>query len=126
MGPKTIIESSAGVGLPWKGPAKVDGQVWPAADDRTVWIPRGAHSVESAAAQPGPRLLRLNGELKAASAANARTIEFSYQSDARAIAVLDRQPANLKIDGTDSAMNSAGPTTLLLPRGQHVITVTTE
>ena len=126
LGSKTIIESSAGVGLPWKGAAKVDGQAWPAADDQTVWIPTGAHSVEPAASQPGPRLLRLNGELRAALTVNATTIEFSYQSTARAIAVLDRTPVKLQVDGTDARMSMAGPATLLLPRGQHVITVLTE
>jgi hypothetical protein len=126
LGSKTIIESAAGVGLPWKGAAKVDGQIWPAADDHTVWIPAGAHSVEAAITQPGPRLLRLNGELRAASAVNASTIEFSYQSAARALAVLDRTPVKLQIDGADAGMSKAGPNTLLLPRGQHVISVTTE
>jgi hypothetical protein len=70
--------------------------------------------------------LRLNGELRAASAINATTIEFSYQSTARAIAVLDRPPIKLRIDGTDAGMDKAGPATLLLPRGQHVVTVSTE
>ena len=126
LGSKTIIESSSGVGLPWKGAVKMDGQNWPAADDYTVWIPSGAHSVEAATPQPGPRLLRLNGELRAAAMVNATTIEFSYQSGARAIAVLDRTPVKLQIDGTDARMNKAGSATLLLPRGQHVVTVSTE
>jgi hypothetical protein len=126
LGSKTIIESATGVGLPWKGGAKVDGQSWPAADDQTVWIPPGAHSVEVAAPNPGPRLTRLNGELRAARTLSATTIEFSYQSAARAIAVLDRAPVKLQIDGTDAGMSKAGPTTLFLPRGQHVVTVLTE
>ena len=126
IGGKTIVESSGGVGLPWKGGARVDGQVWPAADDRTLWIPSGAHTVEPAESRSGPRLLRLNGDLRAAKIANPTTIEFSYQSAARAIAVLDRAPVRLKLDGTDSKMTSAGTHTLLLPRGQHVVTVSTE
>ena len=32
LGPKTVIDSASGVGLPWHGPAVVDGQPWPAAD----------------------------------------------------------------------------------------------
>jgi hypothetical protein len=126
LGSKTIIESGAGVGLPWKGAAKVDGQIWPAADDQTVWIPPGAHSVEAAPSQPGPRLLRLNGELRAAALVSATTIEFSYQSAARGIAVLDRAPVKLQIDGVAAEMTKAGPATLVLPKGQHVVTVTTE
>jgi hypothetical protein len=91
-----------------------------------VWIPPGAHSVEAATPEPGPRLLRLNGELRAARRVSATTIEFSYQSAARAIAVLDRTPVKLQIDGTDAGMSKAGPATLVLPRGQHVVTVLTE
>jgi hypothetical protein len=126
LGSKMVIESAAGVGLPWKGAALVDGQRWPAADDETVWLPAGSHSVELAPPQSGPRLLRLNGELRAARAVNATTIEFSYQAAARAIAVLDRPVRRIQVDGADEAPVRAGPATLLLPRGQHVITVYTE
>jgi len=76
--------------------------------------------------QPGPRLLRLNGELRAARAVNATTIEFSYQAAGRAIAVLDRPVRRIQVDGADEKPVNAGPATLLLPRGQHVITVYTE
>ena len=50
MGPKTVIDSAGGVGIPWKGGAKVDGQLWPAQDDETLWLPAGPHAVEPAAA----------------------------------------------------------------------------
>ena len=126
LGSKMVVETAAGVGLPWKGAALVDGQRWPAADDETVWLPAGSHSVEFAPLQPGPRLLRLNGELRAARAVNATTIEFSYQAAARAIAVLDRAVRRIQVDGADAAPAKAGPATLLLPRGQHVITAYTE
>jgi len=126
LGAKTVIESAAGVGLPWKGPAMVDGQFWPAVDDETVWVPAGAHSVEAAPLQQGPRLVRLNGELKAAHLVNPAAVEFSYQSAARAIAVLDRLVLRIQIDGVDEEPVKAGPSTLLLPRGQHVVTVFTE
>jgi len=122
IGPKTVIEST-GVGLAWKGPAMVDGQVWPAADDDTVWIPPGSHSVEPAAASPKLRLLRLSGDLKAARVTNTAAIEFSYQSEARAIAVLDRVVSRVEIDGIEVVPRTAGRATLLLPRGQHVVSV---
>ena len=48
VGAKLSIDSASGVGVPWKGPAMVDGQAWPAADDATVWLPAGAHTVEPA------------------------------------------------------------------------------
>jgi hypothetical protein len=126
MGPKTIVDSASGVGLPWKGPAMVDGQLWPAADDDAVWLPAGPHSVEPTGRPSGARLVRLNGDLRAARAVNATTIEFSYQTTARAIAILDRPPLRAQIDGAEEPLQRAGPNTILLPRGQHVVTITTE
>ena len=126
MGLKTIVDSASGVGLPWKGPAMVDGQLWPAADDDAVWLPAGPHSVEPTGRPSGARLVRLNGDLRAARAVNATTIEFSYQTTARAIAILDRPPLRAQIDGAEEPLQRAGPNTILLPRGQHVVTITTE
>src|SRR6185369_6242710 len=59
-GPKTTVDSVIGVGLPWKGPALVDGQPWPVADDDTLWLPPGPHSVEPGARHAPLRLVRLN------------------------------------------------------------------
>jgi hypothetical protein len=126
MGPKTVIDSAGGVGIPWKGGAKVDGELWPAQDDETLWLPAGPHAVEPAPRSAGPRLLALNGDLKAARAVDAHTLEFTYQSASRGIAILSRAPLKLQIDGVDETLKLAGPATLLLPRGQHVVTLTTD
>jgi hypothetical protein len=126
LGPKTVIDSAGGVGIPWKGGAKVDGQRWPVQDDETLWLPAGPHAIEPAPATAGPRLVHLNGDLKAARVMNTYTLEFTYQSGSRAIAILSRVPVKLQIDGVDEALKLAGPATLLLPRGQHVVTLTTD
>jgi len=126
IGPKLVVDSVAGVGVAWQGDAMVDGQLWPAADAATVWLPAGAHSIEAAPSHPGPHLLRLNADIKAARRLNTQSIEFSYRSTSRALAVLDRAPKALQVDGLPESMVLAGPTTLLLPRGQHVVTLTTE
>jgi len=126
IGSKLVVESADGVGVPWRGPALVDGQPWPVQDAETVWLPAGAHSIEAAAADAGPRLLRLNGELKAARGVDAHSIEFTYQSTARAIAVLDRTPRTVEIDSSPATAERAGANTLLLPRGQHIVTLTIE
>jgi len=68
----------------------------------------------------------LNGDLKAARAVDAHTSEFTYQSAARAIAILSRLPVKVRIDGVDAAPQWAGPYTVLLPRGQHFVTLTTD
>jgi hypothetical protein len=125
LGPKTAIESPTGVGLRWEGPATVDGELWPAADDETVWLPAGAHSVGPGATRPRLRLIYLNGDLRAARVLNPTTIEFSYRSTARAIAVLDRIPRKIEIDGNAEDV-APGSSSLLLPRGQHVVSVTAE
>ena len=100
--------------------------MWPVADEETVWLPAGPHSVEPAGRPLGARLVRLNADLKAACAVNTTTIEFSYQTTARAIAILDRSPLRTQIDGAEEPLQRAGPNTILLPRGQHVVTITTE
>jgi hypothetical protein len=126
IGPKLVLDSVHGVGVPWRGPALVDGQPWPVRDAETVWLPAGAHSIETVPAESGPRLLRLNGELKAAHSVDAHSIEFTYKSAARAIAVLDRTPRTIEIDSSPVTANRAGPNTVLLPRGQHIVTLTIE
>jgi hypothetical protein len=125
IGPKTVVDSG-GIGLPWKGSATVDGQLWPASDGEIAWIPSGAHSVEPCAQTPGIRLLRLNGELKAARVLGPSSMEFSYQSSGRAIAILDRAVSKVEIDGATVSPVLAGPVTLILPRGQHVVTVSVQ
>ena len=121
---ETAVDSAAGVGLPWKGPAMVDNLPWPVADSETVWLPAGAHSVEAASAAVGPHLVRLNADLQSARAVDSSTIDFSYQSTARAIAIFDRVPSRIQIDGADDPIHLAGPRTVLLPRGQHLVTIT--
>ena len=122
VGSKFVVESQNGVGIPWKGPAMVDGQVWPAADAATVWLPAGAHSIEPARETAKMHLVRLNAELKA-SRVNSSGIEFSYESAGRAIAILDQPPRHVQIDGLEQVLVFAGPSTIFLPRGQHVVTL---
>jgi hypothetical protein len=121
VGPKAVLDSPSAVGLPWKGPAIVDGQPWPVLDAATVWLPAGPHSVEPGGPVASIHVLRFNGELKAARIVDAATIEFSYESSARAIALLDRIPAFVQVDGAPAP--PPRDAALLLPRGQHVVMV---
>lgn len=122
-GAATVVDSPAGFGLPWRGGAKVDGIPWPAFDDSALWLPAGPHTVErtSGSSSSAPRLLRLNADLRAARVVDSATIEFSYQSAARALAVTDDVPHSVEVDG----VALAGPLsrTLALPRGQHLVTI---
>lgn len=123
---KTVVESARGVGVHWKVPALVDGQIWPAADDETLWLPGGAHSIEPAPSRRGPRLLYSNGELRSARIVDGKAIEFSCRSSARAIALVDLRPQKIQIDGTEAIVSMAGQATVLLPRGQHLVNIITE
>jgi hypothetical protein len=82
--------------------------------------------VEPAPSSGLVRLIRLNGELAGARVLPSGEIEFSYCSAAAAIAVLDRAPKLMKIDGAKCTMKMAGPNTVLLPRGEHIVTITPE
>ncbi len=121
VGGKLVLESRRGTGVPWRGPALVDGRLWPAANDTTLWLPRGLHAIEAAAKQPAIRLLDINGDLKSAGAI-AGGVEFAYQSNARAMVVLERVPRQVDVDGERVRPQMAGDV-LILPKGQHLVSV---
>ena len=121
-GSKLTIQSRRETGVTWPGPALVDGKLWPVTDGSTVWLPLGTHSVEPSPDLPPLRITAFNGELKSA-AASASGVEFAYRSSARALASLDRIPARVEIDGIQVQPQFEGQV-LLLPRGQHLVTLT--
>ncbi|MDP2997933.1 MAG: hypothetical protein Q8N47_10630 [Bryobacterales bacterium] len=123
-GARLVVDSPRGIGVPWNGPALVNGRLWPATDGNTVWLPPGPHVIEAAAAHPRLRLVDFNGELRTA-AALPDGIEFSYQSASRALAVMESKPARLEVDGEGAAIegiDGAAGFVLFLPRGQHLVT----
>lgn len=126
VGPKLIVDSPHGVSLRWGGPALVDGNLWPLADAFAVQLPSGSHSIEPAAAPAPVHVIDFNGDLKSAQILPKGGIELSYQSSSRALAILDRKPLDLEIDGERAELQMAGPFTMSLPRGQHLITVHTQ
>jgi hypothetical protein len=111
------------VGVPWKGPALVDGRPWPIASGDTLWLMPGPHVIEPAPPTQAPlmRVLDFNGDLKMAGV-TPQGIEFAYQSTARAMALVEHAPAKLEIDGVEHIPDMAG-NVLLLPRGQHLISL---
>ncbi|HLJ15234.1 MAG TPA: hypothetical protein VKV15_12110 [Bryobacteraceae bacterium] len=122
IGKKLVVASRYGIGVPWHGPALVNGRLWPVSDGETVWLPAGPNTVESAAKTPAARLIDFNGELKAASSL-AQGLEFAYQSNSRALARLDRTPKRVEVDGVEDNVERVG-NVLVLPRGQHIVTIT--
>lgn len=95
-----------------------------------VWLPSGKHEVTRPAANapsPHTRLIDFNGELGSLSL-TPRGLDFSYAADARAIAVLDRRPIRMRLDGQPVAMQTLarpGATVVLLPGGKHRVEIVT-
>jgi hypothetical protein len=88
-----------------------------------LYLPAGAHSVEAGTEPPALRITNFNGELTSAQLVDANTIELAYQSSARAFAALNRKPVRVEIDGAEAAPVPAGPNAIVLPRGQHLVTI---
>jgi len=125
---KTVIDSPYGVGVPWNGPARVNGKPWPVAGDGVVWLPPGPCVLERATQSPPLHLIDFNGDLRTATATGSG-IDFTYTSPARAFAVLDRKPSKIELDGEAAAVEAspvAGGWLLTLPRGQHLVSVSAE
>jgi hypothetical protein len=122
VGGKLVVESRRGTGVPWQGPALVDGKLWPVLNEKTLWLSRGPHSIEPSQKAAPLRMLDFNGELKSAKI-TAEGVEFAYQSSARAMATLEHAPHKVEIDGAEVKPEFAG-NVLILPRGQHQVTLT--
>jgi len=119
------IDSPYGIGLPWTGPAQVDGQPWPVKDAATLWLPPGPHSVAPGDADPPLLLLDLNADMASAQAASD-VLTFRYSSSSRAIAIVNRKPKSVAIDGSSAELKPQATTNgwmLSLPRGAHTISV---
>ena len=121
-GAKLIVSSKRPSGVAWDGPALVDGRLWPVSNSTTIWLPRGTHTLEAALLNPALHIRDFNGEIRTASA-TTKQIEFSYQSSARAFAVLDKKPSKMELDGAEAPLEWNG-NVLTLPRGQHLVTLT--
>jgi hypothetical protein len=123
---KLAVDSPQGIGVQWSGDALVDGKPWPVADGATVWLPAGPHTMETAPAASGLRVLDFNGELRSAERAGQSSVELSYECASRALALVDRKPSRLEIDGADTPLTfleSGDRYSVLLPRGQHLVTI---
>jgi len=113
------ITSPIDIELNWAGEgALVDGKPWPAQSAAALHLPAGAHTVEPGAKRDMVLLVDLNATLRAASE-SGRRMTFDYTSGSRAIARFDRKPAHIDVDGKPLTAD----TTVLLPRGDHRVTV---
>jgi hypothetical protein len=124
-GSKLVITSKYGVGVPWQGPATVNGRVWPVRDASTLWLPAGPQTIEPAIKDVKAHVVDFNGTLLSASS-SANGIELAYQSSSKALAILDTRPVKLDIDGAAAQpelLESGRNWVMLLPRGQHLVSI---
>jgi hypothetical protein len=120
------IDSPRGVGIRWAGSAQVNGQLWPAQDGDTLWLPAGKFAIERAAAALPVQLLDLNASMLAASVAG-RALSFDYESRGRGYAVVNRLPAEITLDGHRTELvvrTNEGRFTIAVPPGKHTVRVT--
>ncbi|HVN06975.1 MAG TPA: hypothetical protein VMT86_21305, partial [Bryobacteraceae bacterium] len=122
IGPKLMIDSPRGVAMLWSGPALVDGAPWPVTNGSELILPAGAHSVEPGGTLPDLRVTSFNGGLTSAEA-DGHSINLSYAASSRTIAILNRQPSHVEVDGAAYTPEAAGPDAIFLPRGQHIVTI---
>ena len=120
------VTATKPTGVSWKGPAAVNGRLWPAADDATLWLPAGRHIVTRAESSPVARLLYLNGDLRGAAAGDG-AIEFEYRARTQAIALLDTKPGPIFVDNEPAnipVLKGTNHWSLFLPRGEHRVRAT--
>jgi hypothetical protein len=119
------VESAGGVGVSWAGDATVDGKTWPVTDGATVWLPSGAHTLEASTTRAETRVLDFNGDLQSAEVL-AGAVILAYTSSSRAIAILEKRPSAVELDGVNAPpeLLESGPGwALLLPRGRHAVRI---
>ena len=128
---RTSVNSKFGVGVRWAGSAYVDGNAWPYCDGNFVWLPAGKHVLTRPprdAALPRTRLIDFNGEINTVTA-TVRGLDLAYKAEARAIAILDRTPVTMRIDGVVTVMKTLkrrDATVVLLPAGSHHVEFVTQ
>jgi len=112
---------------------QVNGKIWPGWGDNAVFMPAGKyrisplerkfHLMDKSALDI--RLLRFSGNMNSL-APTLDGFEFSYDSALRTIALLNREPHEILIDGRNTDVRSigyAGNWIVLLPSGKHRVEV---
>jgi hypothetical protein len=121
-GATLAVDSTQGAGVPWKGPALVDGRPWPVQDSDRVWLPPGRHVIEPGRSEPALRLEDVNLDLRSA-AATQKGVEIAYRSSSRGFVKLSRAATKLEVDGLRTDLSTLPGNILVLPKGQHLAVI---
>jgi hypothetical protein len=120
---RTVLECPPGIGIRIEGPLTVDGVPWPVGDHDVAWLPTGRHELRRGRTETEVRLLDFNGRLRKA-VAQGKTIIFEYDSDSRAIAVVEGEVMQVKVsDGAAKVLPNGPRSAVVLPRGLHRVEI---
>lgn len=111
----------------------LDGKPWPCSSGGSVWIPPGDHRLTTSrpfhllfdSTQIQLRLTQLTADLLSA-ASTRRGMLFEYESPGAAIALFNRQPRGILVDGEVldvSLLYGQGEWSVRLPSGHHQVEV---
>jgi hypothetical protein len=116
------VDSAQASRVTWSGPVELNGRPWPMQDATTVLVPAGRFRLTTGVANLPLHITDFNGQVLRALSVG-RSVEVSYQSGTRAIAVVDVPLASVEVDGAVFWKGATGgnPGFFLLPAGQHVV-----
>ena len=112
---------------------KVDNILWPGWGENEVLVPGGKHSITAAerkfsmfdASILDIRLVRFTGNLDTLTRTK-QGFQFAYDSNTRNLALFNKEPFGVLLDGQpfpDQILGHAGLWSLRLPRGRHSVDV---
>jgi len=125
----TIILNAPGL---WRN-YQVDGRIWPGWGESAIVMPAGKHQISPVERRfqlmdksaLDIRLLRFSGDMDSL-VPTQQGFEFAYDSTQRTIALLNREPHDIQIDGrkTDAQpVAYAGNWSIQLPSGKHRVEI---
>ncbi len=103
--------------IAWRGPAEIDGHIWPIQNQNSVLAPEGKHTLSAGVEKAPITISDFNGAVSSATV-NAKEVDVAYESRTRAIAILGTPVSSIEVDGEKLAADRSG--FVLLPAGQHV------
>jgi hypothetical protein len=112
---------------------QVNGRIWPGWGENAVFIPAGKHQISPVERKfqlmdksaLDIRLLRFSGDMDSLTPTQ-QGFEFTYDSTLRTIALLNREPHEIQIDGRKTDVQPvayAGNWGIRLPSGKHRVEV---
>lgn len=116
------VDARKPVQVSWHGAVELDGRLWPVQSDTSVFVPKGKHRLSPGFAKLPVRVVDFNGQIRTA-AVTKDGVEIAYTSQSRAILKIDVPVTSIEVDGMPRRKAGPDERTLLLPQGQHVVTL---